>query len=176
MFAGENTDERYKKKTANEDERRYERRIQKRVQEHFTHWILIARRKFNSLMKIAVVIGLLSALHGPQYCHLALNILYGDRWANSPGATTTLGRNTWSSSSLWKLSDIVTIFSCRWLRSYDLIPGSERYNRSLRACRDESEWARVSQHSALGKLTSPLCVWILSADTHSSYLADYFGI
>ena len=37
MFAGENTDERYKKKTANEDERRYERRIQKRVQEHFTH-------------------------------------------------------------------------------------------------------------------------------------------
>ena len=100
MFAGENTDERYKKKTANEDERRYERRIQKRVQEHFTHGILIARRKFNSLMKIAVVLGLFSALHGPQYCHLALNILYGDRWANAPGATTTLGMNTCSSSSL----------------------------------------------------------------------------
>jgi hypothetical protein len=44
-------------------------------------------------MKIAVVLGLLSALHGPQYCHLALNILYGDRWANAPGATTTLGMN-----------------------------------------------------------------------------------
>ena len=95
MFAGENTDERHKKKTANEDERRYERRIQKRVQEHFTHGILIARRKFNSLMKIAVVLGSLSALHGPQYCHLALNLLYGDRWANAPGATATLGKNVY---------------------------------------------------------------------------------
>ena len=37
MFAGENTDERDKKKTANEDERRYEQRIQKRVQERFIH-------------------------------------------------------------------------------------------------------------------------------------------
>lgn len=37
MFAGENTDKREKKKTANEDERRYGGRIQKRVQEHFTN-------------------------------------------------------------------------------------------------------------------------------------------
>jgi|TARA_B100000768_G_C11222351_1_gene351141 hypothetical protein len=43
-------------------------------------------------MKIAVVLGLLSALHGPQYCHLALNLLYGERWANATGAAATLGK------------------------------------------------------------------------------------
>ena len=46
-------------------------------------------------MKIAVVLGSLSALHGPQYCHLALNLLYGDRWANAPGATATLGKDVY---------------------------------------------------------------------------------
>jgi hypothetical protein len=59
--------------------------IQKRVQEASYLQNPIARRKFNALMKIAVVLGLLSALHGPQYGHFALKLMYGERWANAPG-------------------------------------------------------------------------------------------
>ena len=90
MFAGENADKDEKKKTATTSAGKTNS-IQKRVQEAFYLLNLIARRKFNALMKIAVVLGLLSALHGPQYCHLALKLLYGERWANAPGAAATLG-------------------------------------------------------------------------------------
>ena len=91
MFAGENADKDEKKKTATEDERRYDKFNSKAGSRSFYLLNLVARRKFNALMKIAVVLGLLSALHGPQYCHLALKLLYGERWANAPGAAATLG-------------------------------------------------------------------------------------
>jgi hypothetical protein len=42
-------------------------------------------------MKIAVVLGSLSDFHGQQYCHLALKLLYGERWANAPEAAATVG-------------------------------------------------------------------------------------
>jgi hypothetical protein len=91
MFAGENADKDEKKKTATEKSSAgTTTSIQKRVQETFYLLNLIARRKLNSLMNITVFLGLLSALHDPQYLYLALKLLHGERCANAPGAAATL--------------------------------------------------------------------------------------
>jgi len=64
-------------------------------------------------MKIAVVLGLLSALHGPKYCLLALKLLYGERWANATGAAANLGtiKTSLPSFHLVLLSNIVSFLS-----------------------------------------------------------------
>ena len=91
IFAGENTDKDEKNKTATEEERRYDKFNSKADSGSVFILNLVPRRKFNALMKIAFVLGLFSALHGPQYCHLALKLLYGGRWSNAPGSAATLG-------------------------------------------------------------------------------------
>ena len=43
------------------------------------------------MLKLAFYLGLIVALHGPQYSRLALSFLYGRRWAETEGAASTLG-------------------------------------------------------------------------------------
>jgi len=43
------------------------------------------------LLKVAWMLGLLAAVHGPQFSQLALRLLYGKRWADAEGAAAALG-------------------------------------------------------------------------------------
>jgi len=47
-------------------------------------------RIFSLLLKVAILLGLIVGLNGPQYSQLALRILYGNRWAEADGATAAL--------------------------------------------------------------------------------------
>lgn len=48
-------------------------------------------RRLSLMLKLAFYLGLIVALHGPQYSRLALSFLYGRRWAETEGAASTLG-------------------------------------------------------------------------------------
>lgn len=47
---------------------------------------------FATLMRVAGILGLLVALHGPQYSKLAIRLLYGKRWADTEDASKSLGK------------------------------------------------------------------------------------
>jgi oligosaccharide translocation protein RFT1 len=47
---------------------------------------------FATLMRVAGILGLLVALHGPQYSQLAIRLLYGKRWADTEDASKSLGK------------------------------------------------------------------------------------
>ena len=47
-------------------------------------------RRLSLIFKLAFYLGLIVALHGPQYSRLALSFLYGRRWAETEGAASTL--------------------------------------------------------------------------------------
>lgn len=89
-------------------------------------------RSFSMLLKVAVMLGLIVALNGPQFSYLALRVLYGKRWAEAEGASVALGESSFFSLIYFYFFFTAHATECIPFLSACNIPGSQYVQEDLR--------------------------------------------